>query len=778
MTRFSFILGGMLAALLGLGCDHDPLGERTDGTARLTLDLRAYTSIDGRQQGCAGAFGQASLTVLDGSDLVAIDTRPVESDTVTLTVVGVPQQRLTFDVSVVSNTGALLYGRRADFTVASDPFTFVMGALEKRGPVLQVCPETLSLSGPQGRFAGAFEIQNRTRDADPANDALAWAVDEGGGERCTGPVCITVADGAGTADERQPSALQIESDGGAQATVVPLVIRSDAGTAVVHIAVPPRGNAPPAFGPFPDTTATPGRPYTGTLTATDPDDDRVTFTPLILPDWIDRFTDNGDGTATLAGTPGDNDVGPYTAEVRASDGRGGITTSLFRIRVEAGNRAPVFTSTPGTVGREARAYRYDVTTRDLDSDSVTITLEGEVPWARLLPRPAEQAATLFGTPDTTQAGTYAVTLRARDEQQEAEQSFTITIGENRPPVFEGPVTVDAIVGTPVSFEVRAADPDADPVQVDVLGAVGWLEGSSCGAGCLRFTGTPESGAVGVAALLLRAFSAPFARTRTVAITVAATVDAQDDLTVIDEVDTGGQDVEVLENDAGDGLQIVSFTQPAMGTVERQGDRLRYVPTLGAVGKTTFTYVAEAAGGERDTATVTVVVNSCLGFEELDFGTMFTVSDDADDGVDYVEDGVLVFVASLPKDSTDGSVTVTPAGITERHAIRFEDAALDFDFGGEASTVRYVRFDFADAADEVYFDVNGVVFQGADFPDALQVLAGELAGAGLKMQVDLVGNVPTTVRFLAEQAIPIEYLAVGGRPVLVVADVCFGAALPP
>ncbi|MDX1546337.1 MAG: Ig-like domain-containing protein, partial [Rhodothermales bacterium] len=700
-----------MMALLGLGCDHDPLGERTGGAARLTLDLRAYTRIDGRQQGCATSFEQATLTVLDGSDLVAIDTRTVEGDTVTLAVEDVPQKRLTFDVTVVSNAAALLYGRRADFTVASDPFTFVMGALEKRGPVLQVCPETLSLSGLRGRFAGAFEIQNRTRDADPANDALVWAVDEGAGERCTGPVCITVAEGAGTADERQPSVLQIESDGGAQAAVVPLDIRWVAGRAPGPVAGPPRGNAPPAFGPFPDTTASPGVPYTGTLAAIDPDDDRLTFVPLVLPDWIDRFTDHGDGTATLAGTPGDGDEGRHTAEVRASDGRGGNTTSLFSIRVEAGSRAPVFTSRPGTEGREAVAYRYDVTTRDLDSDSVIITLEGNVPWARLLPRPAEQAATLFGTPDTTQAGAYAVTLRARDEQQEAEQSFTITIGENSPPVFEGPAAVEAVVGTPVAFEVRAADPDADPVQVDVLGPVDWLESAGCGAGCLRFTGTPEAGDVGAAALLLRAFSAPFTRSRTIAITVAATVDAQDDLAVIDEVDTGGQDVEVLANDVGDGLQIVSLTQPAMGTVERQGDRLRYVPTLGAVGKTAFTYVVEAAGGERDTATVTVVVNPCLGFEGLDIGTTFSVSDDADDVVDYIEDGVSVFVAALPKDSTDGSVTVTPAGITERHAMRFEDAALDFDFGGEASTVRYARFDFADAADEVYFDVNGVVFQG-------------------------------------------------------------------
>ena len=72
------------------------------------------------------------------------------------------------------------------------------------------------------------------------------------------------------------------------------------------------------------------------------------------------------------------------------------------------------------------------------------------------------------------------------------------------------------------------------------------------------------------------------------------------------------DIDVLLNDVdpeGAALSIVSFTQPAVGSVATAGPgQLRYTPPAGFTGTTTFTYVITDGVGGFDSATVTVTVN--------------------------------------------------------------------------------------------------------------------------------------------------------------------------
>jgi HD-GYP domain-containing protein (c-di-GMP phosphodiesterase class II) len=72
---------------------------------------------------------------------------------------------------------------------------------------------------------------------------------------------------------------------------------------------------------------------------------------------------------------------------------------------------------------------------------------------------------------------------------------------------------------------------------------------------------------------------------------------------------GPVNVRVLDNDSdpdGDSINIVSFTQPASGTVTKHGDELRYDSGLIAVGAT-FTYTISDGRGHLATATVTITV---------------------------------------------------------------------------------------------------------------------------------------------------------------------------
>jgi uncharacterized repeat protein (TIGR01451 family) len=94
-------------------------------------------------------------------------------------------------------------------------------------------------------------------------------------------------------------------------------------------------NAPPEFTSTPPLTGTVGVLYTYDVTASDPNvGDVLAITASTRPTWL-TLTDNGDGTATLSGTP--VMTGTFDVALEVSDGQDTDTQS-FTITVEA---APV-----------------------------------------------------------------------------------------------------------------------------------------------------------------------------------------------------------------------------------------------------------------------------------------------------------------------------------------------------------------------------------------------------------------------------------------------------
>jgi hypothetical protein len=97
-------------------------------------------------------------------------------------------------------------------------------------------------------------------------------------------------------------------------------------------------NTPPAFQSSPITAACVGQLYTYNVVATDADlgqGDMLDLYGLILPAWL-TFTDNGNGTGTLSGTPGAGDVGAFNIDIEAQDmhhHQNGATVQAFAINV-------------------------------------------------------------------------------------------------------------------------------------------------------------------------------------------------------------------------------------------------------------------------------------------------------------------------------------------------------------------------------------------------------------------------------------------------------------
>lgn len=108
-------------------------------------------------------------------------------------------------------------------------------------------------------------------------------------------------------------------------------------------------NSAPTFTSAAVTAATQDAAYTYAVTTADADGNVLVLTAPVLPAWL-VLTDNGDGTATLAGTPGNADVGVHDVTLRANDG---TTTAdqVFQITVADVNEAPVF---------GAASYTFDV----------------------------------------------------------------------------------------------------------------------------------------------------------------------------------------------------------------------------------------------------------------------------------------------------------------------------------------------------------------------------------------------------------------------------------
>lgn len=194
----------------------------------------------------------------------------------------------------------------------------------------------------------------------------------------------------------------------------------------------------PTFTSTPVTSVSPDVPYEYEIVATDPDGDALTISASVLPAWL-ALTDNGDGTALLAGTPTVDDVGDHEVVIDAADATGAVGSQAFVITVEdegavpGENSPPSFTSTPVDSGTVGSAYSYEVVATDPDEgDTLAITAPTLPEWLTLSDN-GDGTATLTGTPAEGDVGDHDVALVVTDAAGEtAEQSFSIAIAAAPP----------------------------------------------------------------------------------------------------------------------------------------------------------------------------------------------------------------------------------------------------------------------------------------------------------------------------------------------------------
>ena len=143
-----------------------------------------------------------------------------------------------------------------------------------------------------------------------------------------------------------------------------------------------------------------------------------------LPPGV-TFTDNGDGTATLAGTPAAGSGGAYPLTITATNGVSPPATQPFILSVL---QAPGITSSAGTTFTVGQAGTFTVTTTGVPNSTLSET--GPLPSGVTFTDNGDGTATLAGTPAAGSGGTYPFTITATNGvDPAATQPFVLTINQ-------------------------------------------------------------------------------------------------------------------------------------------------------------------------------------------------------------------------------------------------------------------------------------------------------------------------------------------------------------
>ncbi len=215
-----------------------------------------------------------------------------------------------------------------------------------------------------------------------------------------------------------------------------------------------------------------------------------------LPSGV-ALTDNGNGTATLAGTPTAGTGGVYALTITASNGVGAPATQGFALTVQ---QAPAITSAAATTVAVGSAGSFTVTTTGVPV--ATITLSGVLPGGVTFVDTGTGTATLAGTPAAGTGGTYALTITAANGVGTAAvQSFTLTV--TAPPAITSAALTTFTVGTAGTFTVATSGFPAPTLTLTGALPAGVTFVDS-GTGTASLAGTPASGTGGSYALTITA----------------------------------------------------------------------------------------------------------------------------------------------------------------------------------------------------------------------------------------------------------------------------------
>ena len=222
------------------------------------------------------------------------------------------------------------------------------------------------------------------------------------------------------------------------------------------------------------------------------------------------FTDNGDGTATLAGTPAAGSGGSYPLTVTATNATGSAAQD-FTLTV---SQTPVVTSAATAAFATGTAGSYEVTTRGYPAPALTES--GALPSGLSFKDNGNGTGSISGTAATV--GSYPVTVTATNADGSGSAALTITVTRSTGPVLTSAAALTLTTGTAGTFTVTTTG--SAPVTLTESGALpSGVAFKDDGDGTAILAGTPAAGTGGVYQLTLTARNAVGSTTQALALTV-------------------------------------------------------------------------------------------------------------------------------------------------------------------------------------------------------------------------------------------------------------------
>ena len=250
-------------------------------------------------------------------------------------------------------------------------------------------------------------------------------------------------------------------------------------------------NTAPVISGAPATSVTAGAAYTFQPSASDANNDPLTFSVTNAPAWASFSTSTG----RLSGTPTSAHVGTYSnIVISVSDGKATTALPAFAIAVNAApNTAPVISGAPATSVTAGAAYTFQPSASDANNDPLTFSVTSAPAWASF----STSTGRLTGTPTSAHVGTYSnIVISVSDgKATTALPAFAIAVNAapNTAPVISGSPATAVVAGQAYSFRPSASDANGDPLGYSIQNRPIWATFSTSTG---QLSGTPTSAQVG------------------------------------------------------------------------------------------------------------------------------------------------------------------------------------------------------------------------------------------------------------------------------------------
>ena len=256
----------------------------------------------------------------------------------------------------------------------------------------------------------------------------------------------------------------------------------------------PLSNHAPVLNHIGDKTIDEGLTLSFSVSASDIEGNPLVYTVDPLPPGATFDATN----RTFSWTPIFDQSGSYNATFSVSDGSL-VDSEAITITVNNVNRAPVLNLIDNKSINEGRTLTFQISATDPDNAPLTYSASGLPTGANFDPA----THTFAWTPTYDQAGSYNVTFTVSDGSLTASETITITVNNvNRAPTLASIGNKSVYVGSTLSFQLSASDPDNDTLTYSVVSLNPLPSGATFGSSG-TFSWKPASTQVGTYSFTFR-----------------------------------------------------------------------------------------------------------------------------------------------------------------------------------------------------------------------------------------------------------------------------------